>query len=54
MTDAEWQQLVEMRECIMTSGMQSFDPAYMDSFAQLLAKSLQGKGNAISHEEPNT
>jgi len=46
MTDQEWQQLVEMRECIMTSsGMQSFDSEYMDSFAQLLAKSLHGKGN---------
>jgi len=50
MTDQEWKQLTEMRECIMTSGMQSFDPAYMDSFAQLLAKSLQGKGDAISHQ----
>jgi len=46
MTQDEWKQLVEMRECIMTSCMQSFDPAYMDSFAQLLAKSLEGKGDA--------
>jgi len=52
MTDQEWQQLVEMRECIMTSsGMQSFDAEYMDSFAQLLAKSLHGKGNEIISDE---
>ena len=52
MTDKEWQQLVEMRECIMTSsGMQSFDSEYMDSFAQLLAKSLHGKGNEIISDE---
>jgi len=38
----------------MTSGMQSFDPTYMDSFAQLLAKSLRGKGDAIPHERKNT
>ncbi len=53
MTDAEWKQLTEMRECIMSSGMQSFDSDYMDSYAQLLAKSLQGKGNAISYEKSN-
>jgi hypothetical protein len=51
MTDQEWKQLNEMRECIMSSGLQSFDAEYMDSFAQLLAKSLQGKGDAaISHK----
>ena len=52
MTDQEWQQLTEMREYIMTSsGMQSFDSEYMDSFAQLLAKSLQGKGNGVVSNE---
>ena len=45
MTEKEWKQLTEMRECIMSSCMQSFDPEYMDSFAQLLAKSLAGKGD---------
>jgi len=47
LTDEEWKQLTEMRECIMTSCMQSFDPAYMNSYAQLLAKSLQGKGDTL-------
>lgn len=45
MTEAEWKQLVEMRDCIKASGMQAFDPAYMDSYAQLLSKSLAGKGD---------
>ena len=52
MTDKEWQQLVEMRECIMTSsGMTAFDAEYMDSFAQLLAKSLVGKGDKIAEND---
>ena len=46
MTEAEWKQLKEMRECIKSSDMQAFDPAYMDSYAQLLAKSLAGKGDS--------
>ena len=52
MTEQEWKQLTEMRECIKTSGMQSFDPAYMDSYAQLLAKSLEGKGDMVELKTP--
>lgn len=52
MTEAEWKQLKEMRECIKSSGMQSFDPAYMDSYAQLLAKSLAGKGDMVYRKTP--
>ena len=47
MTDEECQQLVEMREYIHSSNIQAFDSEYIESFAQLLAKSLQGKGDAI-------
>jgi hypothetical protein len=51
MTDQEWNQLNEMREHIMSSGaVSAFDSAYMDHYAKLLAKSLQGKGDAISHK----
>lgn len=52
MTEAEWKQLKEMRECIKASGMQAFDSAYMDSYAQLLSKSLSGKGNFVNHTTP--
>ena len=52
MTEAEWKQLKEMRECIKSSGMQAFDTAYMDSYAQLLAKSLIGKGDGVVHVNP--
>jgi hypothetical protein len=52
MTESEWKQLKEMRECIKSSGMQAFDPAYMDSYAQLLAKSLAGKGDMVNHKTP--
>ena len=52
MTEAEWKQLTEMRECIKTSGMQAFDPAYMDSYAQLLSKSLAGKGDHVNRTTP--
>ena len=35
----------------MSSGaVSAFDSAYMEHYAKLLAKSLQGKGDAISHE----
>jgi hypothetical protein len=51
MTDQEWKQLVEMRECLRTSsGMLAFDSEYMDSYAQLLAKSLMGKGNGVVND----
>ena len=52
MTESEWKQLKEMRDCIKTSGIQSFDPVYMDSYAQLLAKSLAGKGDMIQRQAP--
>ena len=52
MTESEWKQLKEMRECIKSSGMQAFDPAYMDSYAQLLAKSLVGKGDGVMQVNP--
>jgi hypothetical protein len=52
MTEQEWKQLKEMRECIKTSGMQAFDTAYMDSYAQLLAKSLVGKGDYVTQVNP--
>lgn len=52
MTNEEWQQLMEMRECIMKSNdMQAFDADYMDSYAQLLAKSLMGKGDGVVSDE---
>jgi hypothetical protein len=48
MTDLEWQQLTEMRDHIQAAGsVTSFDPEYLNHFSQLLAKSLQGKGNEI-------
>ena len=52
MTEQEWKQLEEMRECIKSSGMQAFDTAYMDSYAQLLAKSLVGKGDYVNQANP--
>lgn len=45
MTDQEWKQLVEMRDCIKNSGPMAFGSEYMESYAVLLAKSLEGKGN---------
>jgi hypothetical protein len=54
MTDEEWKQLTEMREHIRSAGaVASFDTAYMEYYTYLLAKSLQGKGNAISYEATN-
>jgi hypothetical protein len=54
MTDEEWNQLAQMREHIRAAGaVSSFDTAYMEHYTYLLAKSLQGKGNAISYEATN-
>lgn len=50
MTDQEWKQLVEMRDCIKNSGPMAFDSAYMESYAVLLAKSLEGKGDGPIHK----
>lgn len=44
-TEEEYKQLLEMRECIHASCMMSFDSEYMESYAKLLAKSLEGKGD---------
>jgi hypothetical protein len=54
MTDEEWIQLTQMREHIQSAGaVASFDTTYMGYYTYLLAKSLQGKGNAISYETTN-
>jgi hypothetical protein len=54
MTDEEWIQLTQMREHIQSAGaVTSFDTAYMEYYTYLLAKSLQGKGNAVSLEATN-
>ena len=48
MTDNEWKQLTEMRECIRGAGtVTSFDSKYMEYYSYLLAKSLEGKGNGV-------
>jgi len=52
MTEQEWKQLKEMRDCIKKSNMQSFDPAYMETYAQLLSKSLAGKGDMTQFDGP--
>jgi hypothetical protein len=46
MTDQEWKELTEMRDCIRSCGsVTAFDAKYMEHYTYLLAKSLQGKGN---------
>lgn len=48
MTEQEWQQLTEMRDCIRKAGsVTAFDSKYMEYYSYLLAKSLAGKGNGI-------
>jgi len=48
MTDQEWKELTEMRDCIRRCGsVTAFDAKYMEYYTYLLAKSLQGKGNGI-------
>lgn len=48
MTDQEWKELTEMRDCIRKSGsVTAFDSKYMEYYSYLLAKSLEGKGNGV-------
>lgn len=49
MTDQEWTQLTQMRDCIHNSSPMAFDSQYMESYATLLAKSLEGKGDPPIH-----
>lgn len=47
MDDEEWFQLSKMHEQINESGISAFDSAYLERYAELFAKSLQGKGDAL-------
>jgi len=52
MTDKEWKELTEMRDCIRKAGsVTAFDSKYMEHYTYLLAKSLQGKGNGVVYNE---
>lgn len=51
MTEQEHKELREMHDCVKQSCMMSFDPEYMDHYARLLAKSLEGKGDSIIKHE---
>lgn len=42
----EHNELQKMHECITENGMASFDTAYLERYAELLAKSLYGKGDS--------
>jgi hypothetical protein len=40
----DWTQLKKMHNQIAESGVAAFDSAYLERYAELLAKSLEGKG----------
>lgn len=53
METQEWNRLVTMRNEILSSNLQSFDSLYLEKYAELLSKSLQGKGDRPLYFGPN-
>jgi hypothetical protein len=49
MEKTEWDRLVSMRNEIQSSNIQSFDSLYLEEYAELLSKSLEGKGDRPLH-----
>jgi hypothetical protein len=54
MTQEEWDQLVSMRDQISSSGLTAFNSLYLERYTELLAKSLEGKGNGEIHSNSIT
>jgi hypothetical protein len=54
MTQEEWDQLVSMRHQISNSGLTAFNSLYLERYTELLAKSLEGKGDEEVHSNSVT
>jgi hypothetical protein len=52
MKNEEWNQLKKMHDQISQSGICAFDTAYLEKYSELLARSLEGKGDAVDGRRP--
>lgn len=52
MEKTEWDRLISMRNEIQRSNIQSFDSFYLEKYAELLSKSLEGKGDRPLYSGP--
>jgi hypothetical protein len=50
MNTDDWTQLERMHHQISQSGVAAFDSAYLERYTELLAKSLEGKGEGQCFE----
>ena len=49
MKTSDWNKLYEMHHLIRENGITSFNSDFLETYSQLLAKSLEGKGNEITN-----
>lgn len=50
MNEEDWTNLSNMHKELTRSHLASYDTAYLEKYAELLAKSLEGKGDPSHHE----
>lgn len=55
MDNNDWNQLKKMHDQIGQTGISAFDTAYLERYTELLAKSLEGKGDLVEgHKAPDS
>jgi hypothetical protein len=55
MNNNDWDQLKKMHDQIKQTGISAFDTAYLERYTELLAKSLEGKGDLVEgHKVPGS
>ena len=50
MRDEDWNNLTNMHKELSTNHLAAYDTAYLEKYVELLAKSLEGKGDP-SHDD---
>jgi hypothetical protein len=50
MNEEDWTNLSNMHRELTTNHLAAYDTAYLEKYAELLAQSLQGKGDPYNNE----
>ena len=50
MNNEDWTNLNNMHRELTSNHLASYDTAYLEKYAELLAKSLEGKGDPHNHD----
>lgn len=53
MKDEEWTNLNNMHKELSKNSLTAYDTAYLEKYVELLAKSLEGKGDAHHYNDRN-